>query len=312
MNWRHKALLQKALSVLPGGEHVYYLMQRHVTRTLPPLDQKFLEAVAIEVGHVQAYREFGLRPVDQAVFYQFGAGWTLTGPLTFYASGVDRQILVDIRRLIRPELINATIEKFQRLHPSGAFARIPEHFLNRRTGLAIDELKQHYGIDYRAPADARSPQVPDNSVDCITSTNTLEHVPAEDIPAILAQCHRILKPGGIISFRVDYQDHFSYVDRRLNVYHFLQFDERHWRRFNSPLHYQNRLRHRDYLSVYREAGFEKLRELPSGGSQDDLAQIRLLKVAKRFSTLSPEELAVRYSDVVLRKPLEQARQVRAA
>lgn len=39
---------------------------------------------------------------------------------------------------------------------------------------------------------------PDNSVDVVYSSHTLEHMSREQGRAFLAECHRVLKPGGII------------------------------------------------------------------------------------------------------------------
>ena len=73
-------------------------------------------------------------------------------------------------------------------------------------------------------------------MDCITSTYTLEHIPADDIRRILVECNRILKPGGLILSLIDYQDHYSWLDLRISRYNFLRYSERQWRWFNSSLH----------------------------------------------------------------------------
>src|SRR6266568_9295574 len=105
MDWRYKALFQSAISFIPAGDRVNYLFQRHVTRNLPVDDAKFAEIVVIAQRHVALLNRHGRRPIEQATFYEFGAGWDLIVPLSLYALGVERQILVDIRRLSRPSLV---------------------------------------------------------------------------------------------------------------------------------------------------------------------------------------------------------------
>ncbi|MCA8996724.1 MAG: class I SAM-dependent methyltransferase, partial [Planctomycetaceae bacterium] len=237
MRWQNKARLQSVLSRLPGGETAYYLVQRHLTKTLPQSEEKFREVLEIENEHIDAYLRFCKKPIGEAVFYQFGAGWTMAGPLTFYCHGVNKQILVDIRRLIRPWLINLSAERLSKMEESAHLLRHPRPLSAKSPNRFVAEMGSEWGIDYRAPADARCTGLPDESIDCITSTNTLEHIPRQDIAEILVECHRILRPGGIMSFRVDYQDHYSYFDRSIGVYNFLQYAPTDWRSFNPSLHY---------------------------------------------------------------------------
>jgi hypothetical protein len=306
MRWQRKAQLQRWLSRLPGGELAYYWMQRYVTKSLPPSDAKFFERFAIEAGHVDTFARLGNVPVGDAKFYQFGAGWTMSGPLIFHALGVNQQILVDIRRLLRPWLINVSVEQLGRLDLGRTLQRIPQQQLSSHVNTAIRQMQEWWGMDYRAPSDARQTGLPDSSIDCITSTNTLEHIPAQHIGPILTECQRILKPGGVMSFRVDYQDHYSYFDKAVGVYNFLQFDDQQWQPFNPDLHYQNRLRHRQYLQMYTQAGFELLEDHPQEGTEADVQALRHLKLHSAFDGMTLDELAVRYSTVVMRKPIAHA------
>ena len=303
MRWQWKARIQRLLSTVPAGNSLYYLLQRHVTRTLPQSIAKFHEVFDIEARHVRAYEEFSDRPLREAVFFQFGAGWTMAGPLTFYGLGVEQQILVDIRRLIRPWLINHSIELLANPEFRSRLQRDVPSLSSRHANAVVSELQARYGIDYRAPADARSTGLPAGSIDCVTSTNTLEHIPREDIAGILKECFRILRPGGLMSFQVDYQDHYSYFDRSVSVYNFLRYSDREWQQFNPSLHYQNRMRHADYLSLYANAGFEVLEDAPFTGTPADRKFIESLQLDARFQGRSPEELAIRTSRIVLQKPV---------
>ena len=243
MDWRVKALLQQLLSRVPQGERLNHLLQRHVTRSLPTGDAACLIIVAQAREHVRTIARHSPRAVGDAVFYEFGAGWDLMIPLAYYGLGVTRQILVDLRPLLRPDLVNATVAQFARLAPGLGLTRVPAQPVPQDVPAARALLKECYGIEYRAPADARDTGFPAGMVDCITCTNTLEHIPRDDIAGILAECRRILAEDGVMSFRIDYQDHFSYFDSRISVYNFLRYSERAWAWYNPALHYQNRLRH---------------------------------------------------------------------
>ena len=305
MHWKHKALLQLVFSHVPLGDRLNYLAQRHVTRTLPNSDDKFRTVLDKAKTHLELLDRHSSTDLRHCTFYEFGVGSTLAIPLAFFAHGVERQVVCDIRPLVRPFLVADALDKLRRMHPCERLERLPcEHLQKRSDLLAV--LQQECGIEYRAPEDARRTSLPAESVDCLTSSNAIEHIPASDIPAILRECRRLLRPGGVMSFRIDYQDHYSYSDPSISAYNFLRFSEQEWSRFNPPLHYQNRLRHRDHVGMAIEAGFEVVEELPSEGSKEDLESIATLPLGESFRRYSPAELAVRNAFVVLRKPHKPA------
>jgi methyltransferase family protein len=206
MNWKYKALLQLAFSNIPLGERLNYFFQRYVTRSLPVGDASFVSIVSVAKRHIDALPRYYHRPLCEATFYEYGAGWDMTVPLAFYMFGVERQILVDIRNLLRIELVNDTIEKYQRIAFDLTFSRKPSRYIDAGRSDVVTLLKEYYGIDYRAPCDARHTGLEVGSVDCITSTNTLEHIPLQDIRAMLRECHRLLRDDGLMSSVIDYGD----------------------------------------------------------------------------------------------------------
>jgi SAM-dependent methyltransferase len=282
VRWLAKAFLQKSLSALPQPERANYLLQRHVTRSLPGPEEGFRRRFRRARRHVRAYTEHGpRRPLEEAVFYEFGAGWDLAVPLSFWALGVERQILVDRRPNVRVELVNTSIERLARLRR--------EHGLPDPGGpiASLEELEARFGIRYLAPRDARATGLPAGSVDFVSSTSTLEHVPAEELVPLLAECSRLLRPDGAVSSRIDLSDHYSHFDASLSPHNFLRFDDRRWRLANSSLLFQNRLRRPDYLAAFREAGLTIVAEKawrPGEALPDDTAE--------RFRAYESEDLAV--------------------
>jgi len=299
MNWRWKALLQLALSSVPGGEWLNYIFQTYITKSLPESEAGFVAKVGYARQHIDAIQRYHGRSLDDVTFYEFGAGWDMIIPLAFYGFGVERQILIDIRHLSRPKLINDAIEKYTAWAPY-EFLRKPDKRLMAPFDFAAT-LKQYYGIDYRAPCDPRRTGLESGSIDCITSTSTLEHIPLEDIKALLLECHRILRDEGLMSCIIDYLDHYSYFDKKISAYNYLQYSDATWALFNPALHYQNRLRHRDYLDLFYAAGFEIVEEARYGGTERDLEVIGRLSLDQRFRTYSLQDLAVGSALIVARK-----------
>lgn len=296
VRWLGKAALQKGMSALPAAESVNYVFQRRVSRSLPQSGAGFKRKLDRAVSHIEAYAEHGPpRAVGDTVFYEFGAGWDLTVPLSYWALGVERQLLVDIHSNLRFDLVNGTIARME---------RSDDERLVRRPGAgdvgSAAELDERFGISYVAPRDARATGFDAGSVDFVSSTNTLEHIPADDLVPILVECRRLLRPDGGMSSRIDLRDHYSYFDRSLSPYNFLRYSDRAWWLFNSRLLYQNRLRRPDYLRAFVDAGFEVVSETPSRPDDGELTTLGELELAPRFRSYPLEELSVTALVVVAR------------
>src|SRR6476620_4658666 len=278
MRWVAKAALQRGLGVLPQGERLNYVFQRHVLHSFPVRDAAYRQKSTRATAHLAAYEEHGPGiPIGEATFYEFGAGWDLAIPLSYALLGVGQQVVIDIRPSARIELEKAAGHGLRDL--GGPVS-------------SIAELEPRFGIRYLAPCDARATGLPAGSIDFASSTDTCEHIPAPDLARIFAESRRLLRPGGAFSCRIDLQDHYSYFDPSLSRYNFLRYSDRSWRLVNSPLHYQNRLREPDYLELVRDAGLEVVVTNPSGPSEQGRVELEALPIAQRFRKYPPEELGV--------------------
>ena len=75
-----------------------------------------------------------------------------------------------------------------------------------------------------------------------------------------------------------------------------------WQRYNPSLHYQNRLRHRDYLNIISQTGFEILEDNPMLPSEKELDSLRNMEIDAYFlSKYTVEELAIKGTKIVLKK-----------
>ena len=303
MRWLAKAALQKGIGVLPQGERLNYVFQRRVLHSLPAGDGALRQKFSRAVQHLGAYEEHGPGvPAAAATFYEFGAGWDLAIPLAYGLLGIGHQVLVDIRPSARVELVNDSLASFERLRPE--LEEIAGRQLRPGGGPIerLEELEERFGIRYLAPCDARETGLPEGSIDFVSSTDTCEHIPGADLAGIFRESHRLLRPGGAFSCRIDLQDHYAYFDRSLSKYNFLRYSDRAWRLVNSPLHHQNRLRSPEYLQLVTRAGFELVVEKPSGPSEAGLSELESLPLAPRFRRFPPEELGVTVLSFVATRP----------
>lgn len=226
MDWRIKCAAQHVLSVLPGGRKLNYLMQRYVQRSLPVSDRKLAECRSAAARHLSAYEDVrGRKPRD---VFEFGAGQCLGVPIVVGMAGC-KVFATDVAENAAPFVVSDALRRL------GGPATIEDA-----------------GVTYCAPY---SPEMAaDASFDLVMSTSVLEHVPAEQIPALLADCRRVLRTDGLCSFLIDYKDHWANFDRSITVHNFMRYGALAWPFFNPSLQYQNRLRHSDYVFHFKSAG----------------------------------------------------------
>lgn len=301
-DWRLKAAVQTVLSAAPVGARLNYLLQRHVTRTLPISDTELRAQVAKAQRNLAALQQHGSVGVGDAHLYEFGAGWDLLMPLAHYAMGARRQTVIDIRPLARADLVRGTARRLNAQAGQLGLRRpieLPE-------GAQVAELVRALGIDYRAPADARDVHLPPGSVDLASSNDVLEHVPIGDVRAILLECRRVLRPHGVLHCRVDYQDHYWYFDGRVSPWNFLRFGARTWRRFNPDLHYQSRIRHCQLLDVAASCGLAVVEDRHPVPTNQELLELSHMTIASEFRGVPLDELAIRYATVTFRPAPEPA------
>lgn len=279
---------------MPFAADLNYAGQRLIMHRFKSVDRPVVDRLARARWFIDAFARHYGRPLGQAGFFEIGSGWHLGIPLSLYTLGVERQTTVDIRRLARVELINKAIAALNRV--DGELPRRPGAPIRR-----LEELEERFGIVYRAPFDARKMDLAAGSLDCVHATLTFQHIPAAVLRSILLECHRILGRCGLLLAMIDYGDNYAYTDRSITIYNFLRYSERQWRWFNPPLHFQNRMRHTQYLDLLASCGYHVLQQEVNGGTVKDLDALSRLALAPEFSRYSMEDLAVRSSRIAAGK-----------
>lgn len=308
MNWRVKGILQKTLSLVPGGMWVNDRLQRtlgELRHFEDVVDSKVVDDWLVSAAHL---RKLDLAP-HGLVFMEVGTGWFPTLPLCFYLAGARACHTFDRNRhLSGKETLRMARRLKYHLQAVGEAAARP--LAETQAAYAAlqpamdrgdaDALLRVAGVTYHAPGDASSTGLPADSVDVAFSNSVLEHIPGEGIQAIFEEQQRILKSGGLSVHSVNCGDHYAYFDRTLNPVGYLTFSEMEWRFWNNDLLYQNRLRPRDFLEKATKAGLE-LPLVEFKARKDLLAQLPNLRIAPEFAGYPPEELCCTSIDFVARK-----------
>jgi hypothetical protein len=302
MRWIAKAAVQKGLSALPREDAVNYFFQRHLTHSLPRSGSNLRLHIELPSRHLQMFQKYGPCAIGEASFFEFGAGWDLIGPMTLYALGVNKQVLIDIRHNLRFELVEqAWSDLKQRTDEIEQVSGMPARDLGSEPPDSQEALEERFGITYMAPYDARDTGLPAHSFDFVSSTDTIERIPTADLQRIFVESVRLLSPKGLLSCTIDLQDLFSYFDPSISPYNFLKFSDRVWGLANSGLHSQSRRRYTDYLGMLDTAGLEIVEQDVDEATPEELADLRSLKLAPRFRDgYSIEQLGVKSAHFVAR------------
>jgi SAM-dependent methyltransferase len=133
----------------------------------------------------------------------------------------------------------------------------------------LKDLKNILNIKYYAPINIIDLNEKEK-FDSIISTNVIEHISKKNFEIILEKLIKIVKKDGILSFLIDYSDHYSHTDSNITSTNFLKYSELEFKKYNTPLLFQNRLRHYDYIDIFKNKKFKILKIIkgPKGHRQN--------------------------------------------
>ena len=304
MDWRVKGIIQKTLSVTPGGVAVNDWLQKTVgtNRNFDgQLDSK-VEDWAIFLTHTDRLSV----PVQGLRIMEVGTGWFPTLPVCYSLAGVARCITYDLNRHLNAGLTLRMLAGLERhldkIATSGGIPaeQVRAKYSRLRQARHPEELFEWAGIEYRAPADASQSGLPDASVDIVFSNSVFEHVPPGPIQAILNESRRVLVPGGLSIHSVNCGDHYAYFDKSITFINYLTFSDDAWKFWDNELLYQNRLRPADFLDMAKQAGLDVALAFHKP-RPECLAALPSLQIAPRFQHYAAEQLCATSVDFVGRK-----------
>ena len=314
--WKIKSVFSKALQIIPLGDRLYYFIQKNITKSVWVNNESFKRYFVDKViKHLTQINKHGKISLETAAFFEFGAGWDLLAPIGIcLVGGVKRYVTVDINAYIRPELIKNTLK---------LYAENEEYIYKvcEENGIAVSDsmqrvrvllngfdernlfnyIKDNLGIEYMTQSDAGHTLFEDGKFDYIITNVTLEHIPREAINSIFAECRRILKSNGMMSHTIDCQDHYSYYDKSITVYNYLQFSNKEWQKYNTAGHFQNRLRTNDYRQLFEENGFSCIEVLYKNPTEDDRRALNTIQIADEYKEYSEDDLLIRSVHFVAKK-----------
>lgn len=291
MNWKLKGTIQNALSRIPGGMSCNYLLQRTAgsLRNDAMLHRTFRDDVTVLFERIA---RLGVVPSSTRVF-EIGTGWMPILPLSLHLAGFRDIYTVDLYRHLREPLIRRTLLALGEhlSHPCfQAFANRDVIDARYQRLLNAPHILEAASICYLAPCDASQTGLKPGSLDLIISNNVFEHVPEPALHALFREAKRVLRPNGHVLHCVNCGDHYAYSDPAITQLNYLQFSDDDWKRWNNDLHFQNRLRARDFVEMADRAGLA-IFSAETFVNPAWLKQVEQMELAPRFRRYKPEELA---------------------
>jgi SAM-dependent methyltransferase len=162
----------------------------------------------------------------------------------------------------------------------------------------LDEILNRCHANYGTQGLDSLRSLADGGVDFIWSQAVLEHVRRGDFLDTMRELHRVLRPDGVCSHRVDLKDHLGGALSNLRVDSSLW--EREW--LASSGFYTNRLRFSEMIDLFSAADFAV--EVV-GVNRWEASPIRRSALATEFRGLDDDDLLIKEFDVLLRRASSQ-------
>ena len=244
INWKLKALLYKIFDTLKLKAS-FYLIQKYIT--------KRSKVKINEVDKSWKFHAENIKKKNVSKILEIGAGKSLAQNIfiSYYFNNSIKQTVIDINTMLDFQLFNEANKQISSL------LKIE----TKNYAENVEQLKQTYNIDYKAPTKIEELKKSENKFDMCISTTALEHFPISDLKNYLKQLKIVLSEDALISSAIDYSDHYNHTDDTISPLNYLQFSEMEWKKYNNFYLFQNRLRHQDYKKIFLEFGYEILEDV---------------------------------------------------
>lgn len=303
MNWRYKALTQKAISFLPYKHNINFLFQKYVTKGVFLSDEYFNDRLHHFKNHFAAVP---VEKINSITTLELGTGWYPVVPLSFFLAGAEKIYTTDLSPLLTRERLLITLKKIVTHYESTGIEteiiksdrwNILKNCIASENNISFEKLLAEFRINYFT-GDARKLPFAENTFDLIHSNNTFEHIYPEVLKEILVELKRVIKnPGGNFSHAIDMSDHFSHLDKNITAINFLKFNERQWKRIDNSIQPQNRLRQSDFIKMYCELNIPA--EIISANSAP-VNSLNAIVLSEKYKNYKPEDLRVIQTHIVSR------------
>lgn len=188
---------------------------------------KRLDLTAAQTAHALHLMGLaGKNYFQDKVVLEIGSGWVLSHALVFYLLGARQVIATDIEAHASFKSLGAAIHGSTLSAALEFLSPFEDHHLIRRRVADLfkqpeitEEVLQNIGISYVAPIDLARQELPVRP-DFIYSYSVLEHVPIDDLRALVNNLLGALSQEGLMFHHIHLEDHrdidyapFAFLDK---------------------------------------------------------------------------------------------------
>lgn len=303
--WHLKAFVQKSISYLPQKEKVNHFFQKHVTKGVLLTDEHFDNKLTHAKDHINYFKQYGQFSFAESTVLELGTGWYPIVPISLFLTGFQKVISIDLMAWLTKESLTTAIQMFKVWKEKGILANyltdlkperwdILEELITINEAVTLTAMCEKLNF-YPVVRDARRSGLKENSIQYICSNNTFEHVFEEVLKNILQEFTRVIVKEGVMSHFIDMSDHFAHFDKSINIYNFLQFTEKAWKRIDNSIQPQNRLRFQDYKQMYEQVNIPITAENYRAG---DVKALRTISLAPQYQQYTEKELAISHGYLI--------------
>ncbi|MFK8081962.1 MAG: methyltransferase domain-containing protein [Granulosicoccus sp.] len=161
-------------------------------------------------------QQAGITSLRDKVCLEVGSGWLLTHAVVMHLLGARTVYATDITPHARPEIIKLAIRSAVDSVTRDHLAQFSSHDDVRRrlshlrsiSRFSFDALEE-LGIKYLSPVNIAEESIGEE-IDFIYSISVMEHVPVDDIPALLDSLYKKLRTDGDMIHWIHMEDHRNF------------------------------------------------------------------------------------------------------
>lgn len=287
MNHQIKTSIFKFLALLPAnlGMHLYHFLQnfsenKNLDIKINSSKDTFEQAKKILATAKESFA--------QKTVLEIGSGWLPIMPYFFVYEGDAKEVYTyDLNAHYQSK----AIANFNAIFSS--------RFSKSITASKTSTYPLPESVHYFPKQNIIAASLPKQAI--VFSRFVLEHVTPEDIIAMHRKFKSDLEKGSYILHFISPSDHRAYSDASLSLQDFLQYSPEEWNAIQTKFDYHNRLRFPEYVSIFKDLGYEILYQsydsVKPGSKQQEL--FRQLQLHPDYIRYSEEELTAGNIQILL-------------
>jgi SAM-dependent methyltransferase len=260
------------------------------------------ELYVTRIGLLASFIERNLNLTADSSVLEIGTGWV-------HWESLITSLVCDARVTMFDVVDNRLFQVFklyvEALRPSLDTIGLPAGRIDKAHALlevveGATSFQQVYSAlswDYVIDPSGTMEDLGEGTFDLIVSSDVLEHIDRAILRPFIEKMFRLLRPGALTYHSIDLIDHLSYYDPKAPAKLYYRFDGAVWDKWvNSKVQYINRVQRPEWLSLFREAGFDVVSEDVTQGPHGNA------KVHPSYASLSATELEMNTLMLAFRKP----------